>query len=117
MEIARTTETSAVPASTLARQGDILLSRTGEPRRDPHTATPPGGVQIAAGRHGEHRLIGEAVCWGGDGGTISLRAPALLVHTDVPHARHETIRLAPGTWSHWREREMTVDAAVVEVRD
>ena len=69
---------------------------------------------VAAGRHGEHHLFGPQVRVGDD---IALPEGGLLVHTDVPSARHGAIRLVPGVWRVGHLRELGLDAIVVRVAD
>jgi hypothetical protein len=94
-----------------------MFRRIGDVADEPHAKTPPCGIQIAAGRHGEHRLIGCIARRDGTS-TISIsEAPALLVHTDVPSARHGSVLFAPGTWQYWQLQELSVEGVVQEVQD
>jgi hypothetical protein len=103
-------------AKCSARQGDVVLVRVGDPGRGNYDSTPVGGIQLAAGQHGEHRLISSACRWD-EPGIIELKEEGLLVHTDVPEARHGSIRLAPGRWEHRSLRELGADQVVQEVAD
>lgn len=86
------------------RQGDLLLRRIGDPGPTP-SATPTGGIVLAAGAHGEHRLICDAAHVV-DETTFDVGCDALVVHTDRPEARHGTGVLCPGRWQYGIEREM-----------
>ncbi len=108
--------TPAGTASNCTRQGDVVMRRIGDASPARHLPTPDGGVLISAGRHGEHRLIGDAVHWG-PLGTVSIQGHAVLVHTDVPSARHGSVVIAPGTWNYTKLRELAAGDVVQEVQD
>lgn len=112
---AETQAPSAVPACPLtgARQGDLILRPIqAEPMRGDETGD--RGVMIAAGAHGEHRMIAESLVIDGD--TLHLADGGVLVHTDVPSARHRAIRFAPCVLQRTIERELQA-GEVVNVRD
>jgi hypothetical protein len=105
------------------RQGDLILRRVGE--CDPtlsHAATPPYGVCLVAGSHGEHRMVAaqyRAMDNRAPAGWIGISLPSggAIVHTDVPSGRHPGRRLAPGVWECARQCELTLDGSVVLVKD
>lgn len=101
-------------AKVSARQGDLVLRRVGEARAKGES-TPGCGVVVAAGSHGEHRLIADS--YARKGSLVDLPAGGLVVHTDVPAGRHGSIQLAPGRWEILHQREVGLDEAVVRVRD
>ncbi|MEM3116784.1 MAG: hypothetical protein QW136_00030 [Nitrososphaerales archaeon] len=117
IEIAREVSGGQVPvveARVSARQGDVVLKRIDSSTRRGE-ATPEHGLVIAAGAHGEHRLIAPAVVILEDD-TLDLIDGGILVHTDVPSGRHGAIRLTPGRWKVYRQRELESGEAV-RVRD
>jgi hypothetical protein len=109
----------AKTAQTCARQGDLNMRRTGDaPPKVAATDCPRGGWLLSAGQHGEHRGIarGPVKCEAGrltipDGSTV------VVVHTDVPHARHGAIVVPPGKWECWRSRELSTADTIIEVQD
>lgn len=109
-EIASTITTPRLAANT-ARQGDLLLRRLGPTTRRP----PVRAIQLAAGSHGEHWAIGAAALAAGilDVGP----AGVVVVHTDVPEARHAAIALAPGCWQIGIQRELGLDSVIRKVVD
>lgn len=116
--IVREIANSPIPlAQVIARQGDVMFRRISEEPTDAlHGPTPAGGCVIAAGKHGEHRLLGAAVAWLPDG-TVSIRGTAVLVHTDVPAERHGAICFDTGTWQYHGAQELGVDQVVRKVED
>lgn len=102
-------------AQDCARQGDVTLTRVGDQDTGPHTPTPAGGIVIAAGMHGEHRLCAAQYRDVGKG-RISVGEGAYLVHTDVPTDRHDPVGLQAGTYLICRAQEV-VAGEVVQVRD
>lgn len=106
-----------------ARQGDLVLRRVGDPDPStPHTPTPAHGTMIVSGSNGEHRVIADALSIihspdSATPGTISLPCGGLVVHTDLPHARHGTIRLEPGRYCFTTLREVSADNAIQQVID
>lgn len=113
--VARTSAPTTT-VSDLARQGDVVLTRVGEIASLPHGPTPPGGVMIAAGKHGEHRLVGPKVAWL-EGGKVSIDGTAILAHTDVPQDRHGAVQFGPGTWAYTGCRELGLDEVIQKVQD
>lgn len=126
LELAQKAQTAKdiTVATSELRQGDLIGVRFGN-------ATQKGRASdeaecILAGDHGEHWLSGERTILDqrppkGVGaqffaGWRNLPEGGLLVHTDQPRARHDTIRLAPGLWWFARQREMS-GAEVVPVKD
>lgn len=104
---------TAVVATVSARQGDLVLRRTGDvPDKIEGN---PVHIQLAAGAHGEHRFIGVAV-WISEEARLIVKH-GVVVHTDVPDARHGSIRLSPGEWCYHNVRELTTDLIVEDVRD
>jgi hypothetical protein len=116
LAVARGT-TPAAAADQSARQGDLVLQRTADaPSADPEYApTPPCGVTLAVGNHGEHRLIAPValIRWTDGVATAALPQGGLVVHTDQPAGRHGAIRLAPGIWEARRQRELDLTTALV----
>lgn len=115
----------AVDTTRSARQGDVIAVRVG-PAADNtsgHMPTPAGGVVIAAGAHGEHRLHAVLVVIRESGAgvdrrvTADLPAGGLVVHTDQPAARHTAIRLAPGRWSIQQTVELGLDECMEASHD
>lgn len=100
-------------AATCARQGDLVLERTGD--AESGKATPEWGIEVAHGQHGQHRII--ATAYHRDGDVVHLAGGGLVVHTDVPSARHGAIRLTPGAWQIRRLRELDTDSTVQQVID
>lgn len=113
---------SAVPTvESLARQGDVMISRAGEVP-DAVTYEHTGAHVLARGSHGLHVLVSERAgemlrIADSTDGVVVLPDGALLVHTDRPGARHGSLRLAPGIWRHWGLRELTADRTVRRVQD
>lgn len=109
-------EVAARTAERSARQGDLVLRRVGPlVAVRAHDATPPGGVVLAAGSHGEHRILGRVAV------DVAARTvevvDAVVVHTDEPSGRHGAIRLAPGTWRYDIQREIGLGDVIEQVRD
>jgi len=111
--IARTD--SPAPSHQCARQGDVVMRRLGDATDLDPMQCPHGGWQIAAGRHGEHRLFADGAHVGN--GKLNLPNGGLIVHTDSPDARHGSVQLAPGTWNHTSVRELGIDGVVRPVED
>lgn len=110
-EIASNPESLPVLAHTSARQGDLVL------RRDSHDAPsglPLAAIQLAAGAHGEHWAVGPCAL---KGDVLTAAHGTVVVHTDVPDARHRAIVLEPGTWRIGRQRELSIDHVIQNVRD
>lgn len=104
------------------RQGDVILRRVGDATRS-GTATPAGGLLLAAGSRADHRLYGESVVLSQetrDGTTVFARIEATrafdLRHTDELKSRHAPIRFASGVWVASKVRELRGDD-VVAVQD
>lgn len=104
------------------RQGDVILRRVGDATRS-GTATPAGGLLLAAGSRADHRLYGESVVLSQetrDGTTVFARIEATrafdLRHTDEPGSRHAPIRFDAGVWVASKVRELRGDD-VVAVQD
>lgn len=104
-DITRMTEVPLQTAQS-ARQGDLILVRRGDSTAIGEL-TRPGGIVLAAGMHGEHRLIADAATVTGD--VVDLPYGGVVVHTDVPAGRHRSIRCAPGTWEILHQQEVTSD--------
>lgn len=103
----------AACSQTGARQGDLILRPTpGAPQRGDDTG--PAGRMIAAGRHGEHRMIAPSLLIEGD--AVHLAEGGLLVHTDLPTCRHRAVQFPPGVWRLTIERELR-GGEVVNVQD
>lgn len=101
-----------------ARQGDLMLAWFGEapPVTDArYNATEAGGIVLASGSHGEHRLVSDAMFV--DGGKVVLGSVGLLVHTDKPDGRHATIVCRPGAWEIINQQEVGLDESIVQVKD
>ncbi len=117
-EIVRELDGAACPlvARCSARQGDIVLVRSGDSAAvgDP---TAKVGRMIAAGAHGEHRVVADSLTVSDDGSSVDLPYGGVVIHTDLPEARHRAIRLEPGVWQVIRQRELTSDLVVAQVRD
>lgn len=105
-------------ARVSARQGDLLILRVGDSQTDMPSMvpTPAGGECLAAGKHGEHRLVA-------DGFTrvspdaFDVCGTAMLLHTDTRAGeRHATIIISPGRWVHCHQRELRGEQ-IVEVKD
>lgn len=111
--IAQADADTAVLATTSARQGDLVLVREGDAPED--ASYSETHAMLAAGAHGEHRFLGDAE-WRSTEALLIVRE-GVVVHTDVPDARHDSIRLAPGAWRYHTIRELSTDDVVVEVRD
>jgi hypothetical protein len=74
-------------------------------------------AMLAEGAHGAHVALGD-IRWAPKSGRLVVGdAGAVVVHTDVPEARHGAIALDPGTWRISRLREMDLSQRVVQVRD
>lgn len=106
---------------TCGRQGDLLLQRIqGDAEAELAKAPPeltldqPGGRMVAAGAHGEHRAIGRGALVND---VLIVPDGCLVVHTDVPSARHAALALAPGVWRIRRERELGMDQVVRDIKD
>lgn len=102
-----------------ARQGDLLMRRIGDSVTAMASPTPRTGIAVAAGSHGEHRLVAdayhrEAVA---DRMIIDLPQGGTVYHTDVPAARHGAIELCPGRWEMLGQQEMGLDQVVRAVDD
>lgn len=116
-EIAAALPPTIVRAVDRLRQGDVIARLIGPPAEGPHAPTPAnGGILLAAGNHGEHRLIGRAYRDAGLG-KFSLTEDAVLVHTDTPNGRHGPICLPAGTWEFARSCELDSSMVVVQQRD
>lgn len=109
----------AHPVKDCGRQGDLLLVRTTRKPDGEAKEVPESGTILAAGVHGEHRLVpmDEPLFAIVTKSAVWISASAAVVHTDHPEGRHEALMLPPGTWKRQRERELTVDEAVVNVSD
>ena len=110
-EIQEDVRTGRVPsclASRDARQGDLVLVRLGDALELLGPATPPQGELVAAGQHGEHRLIAEAISRVG-AYVVDLPLGGLVVHTDEPLARHQAIALTAGRWRYHRQQELSAE--------
>ena len=118
MEIAQSTTDNAAIArlDSPARQGDVLMRCIGKAKGKAFEAGPAGGLCVAAGAHGEHRLVCDRYRMDRPG-VYSLPDGGLLVHTDVPDARHPAIRLPAGVWEFGIERELGADMVVRKVED
>ena len=106
-------------ARELARQGDVVVTfvenvPTNMPKLD---CTPNGGVQVAAGKYGEHRLIAKQYADIPNTGRMILPEGGMLVHTDVPTARHGPIFLEPGVWSIGSCQELSLEGVVQKAAD
>ena len=110
------TEQASKVCEDKTRQGDLMICRIGDVPPDIVTKpTPHGGYVLSAGRHGEHRLIGEAYC--PEPGVVDVDK-VIVVHTDVPDARHDSVQLTPGRWRYYSTRELSPqDASEQEVAD
>lgn len=117
VEIARETKVEALPIATNPRQGDVILLRVSDCDRDRkgYKKVPFGGVVVAAGRHGEHRLMADR--YDTDGTILVLPDGGLLVHTDVPEARHATVRVGPGIYDRKKLRELSLNGLIQDVSD
>lgn len=118
--ITRALELACDPAPKLTmhmagRQGDVVIRRIGDAQGDGGSC-PTGGWLIAAGKHGEHRLIAPTGIVR-DGGIVDLPQGGQLVHTDVPNARHGTIALNPGRFAFTGCKELGLDGIVQQVKD
>mgnify|MGYP001607373900 CR=1 FL=1 len=110
-QLAADPETVPVLAHASARQGDLILLRIG------HHAPSDlvfSAVLLAAGSHGEHWAIGPCAM---DGDSLAVAHGTIVVHTDVPSARHRAVALEPGTWQYSRQRELGLDQVVRQVQD
>lgn len=111
-EIASSPDLMPLQAGASARQGDLLLRRVGDTIDNP---VPNAGTLLVAGSHGEHWAVG-ATALSSD--TLVVGAGgAVVVHTDVPTARHQAISLAPGCWQIGVQRELGSDQIVRKVVD
>lgn len=111
--VALETSDTAVLATVSARQGDLVLERVGDlpddfQPQDTHAL-------LAAGSHGEHRFLGRAEWRNTE--ALLLVEDGVVVHTDVPDARHGSVRLAPGTWRYANMQELSTDNVVRQVID
>jgi hypothetical protein len=52
-----------------------------------------------------------------ENGVLSLPKGGLVVHTDIPKARHGALELAPGCWRFRQERELGDMGQIVAVKD
>lgn len=102
-------------SKTGARQGEVLLRPVpgAVPKRGEPTGR--GGSVIAAGSHGEHRMVAPSMVH--DGNLVHLAEGGVMVHTDLPDARHDGVRFGPGVYSLEFLREVSSAGLVVEVRD
>lgn len=110
----------AVPVVTrCARQGDLLVRRIGDSSTEMGSPTPPTGITVAAGSHGEHRLVADAYHREPVQGQMIIDLPqgGTIYHTDVPAARHGAVELCPGRWEMMGQQEMGLDQVVRPVRD
>lgn len=121
IEIAREIETGAADAvqvTNTARQGDLLMQRVGQATGG--APVPEAGILLTAGAHGEHRLMTPAakIETGHDGVLrVSLPSGGLVVHTDVPSARHQAVALIAGTWILPIQQELGLDDSIQRVVD
>lgn len=110
----------ALDVQNTARQGDVIFQRVDNVKiRGAYKSTPECGAIIAAGAHGEHRLISGncRISHGNDGVMVDIKDEAYVVHTDAPQGRHRALRLRPGTYKIHRQCELTVDQVITQVRD
>lgn len=113
--ILETRRTPPPLAKNCARQGDVVLERMGDCRDTAGCSpAPSGGWLMARGAHGDHRLFADLGLIVGD--TVTLPNGGVVVHTDVPNARHGAIALAPGMWAKRALREM-LGNEIVKVQD
>ncbi len=101
-----------------ARQGDLLIMRVGDSLTGMQSMapTPAGGECLAAGNHGEHRLVADGFTRVSQD-AFDVCGTAMLLHTDTRAGeRHATIILSPGRWVHCHQRELRGEQ-IVEVRD
>jgi len=110
----KTGEVSAENVTTTARQGDLILKRVGD-STGIHSTPDAGGIVLAAGQHGEHRLLVARARVMDD--TFDIPVEGLVVHTDEPHARHGALKLKPGCWEFSHLQELGIDDSVEAVRD
>ena len=116
--IAADVSAGTVPALRVtksARQGDVTLRRVGD-AAPTCAGVPAGGLVLAAGEHGEHRLLAVRARLL-DGEVLDLPGGGVVVHTDTPDCRHEALRLTPGRWRIGHLRELDLDESIVRVRD
>lgn len=115
--IAATAPPETPTAYTCARQGDVILRRIRDltPAELADVPATPANLLLGAGVHGEHRLVGPGA-YAIDQTLIATHGSAVVVHTDIPAARHGAIRLGCGVWSPSIQRELRGEE-VVEVRD
>lgn len=108
-----TAQAPVICATATARQGDLLL------RRVCHDAgvepVDRASVLLAAGRHGEHWVVGQVARR--DDVLLVGHAGGVVVHTDIPAARHASIALAPGEWAIGVQRELGLGQVVRQVVD
>lgn len=99
------------------RQGDLSLVRTSDVEvTNGFSKTPDGGLVLADGTHGEHRLF--ASRYRMIENRLSLPDGGTVVHTDQPHARHRPCSLTAGVWRVGRSREISpVDFMEQQVQD
>lgn len=98
-----------------ARQGDLVLRRVGDADKSKMQPVPEGGIVLAVGSHGEHRLM--AARAGLVDGVLHVLADSVVVHTDQPHARHRALCLTSGAWAVSGLRELDRAGLVQQVRD
>ena len=116
--VAREMPETAIPCTTTARQGDLLLTRIRDVNKDdgPFIQPDPAGDPLIVGSHGEHRLMTDGtysihrndVALGDfrAEGVFTLAGDGYVVHTDEPHARHKTVALCPGVWGYATTTEL-----------
>lgn len=100
-----------------ARQGDLTLVRMGDVEvKNGFSKAPDGGLVLADGKHGEHRLF--AARYRLIENRLSLPDGGTVVHTDKPLARHRACALVAGVWRVGRSREISpMDFMEQQVRD
>jgi hypothetical protein len=109
-------QTEVLATDKCGRQGDVICTREGNSKAA-GPATGPQGWMVAAGAHGEHRIVADSLVMSESGDLMDLADGGVLVHTDAPEARHDPIRLAPGCWRVYREQELSLDKSIVPVQD
>lgn len=112
------TATTMALATTSARQGDVIMNRTGDAPAggDP---TPEGGIVLVRGSHASH-IIMATKCRaevGPDSGVVEIPEGGVLHHDGAPGRAHAPIRLAPGRWAYHIQRELGLDNCVKKVVD
>lgn len=120
------TSTPIPVAQNSARQGDVCFRRVGDSlSRGP--ATPDAGIIVAAGKNGEHRVVAPSLTMitqspeqspANDGPITVMDLPegGVVVHTDLPSARHKPFTLSPGQWRINHLREL-VGSEIARVED